>query len=1005
MWLSQTRRVSFAIVGVCALFVGATLLTAAALIWSGRQAALERAQEQVRQFGSGAETGLNRSLLGVDVLLATVDDLLQLSSQVAERMDPEHASRLMRSGVEQNLLVRYVALLTAKGEVVASSDLSGQQLEVVLPEGFLKQLLVQPVYTVLISAPVRDAQSAEWVMYFGRTSSLADGTRMATVAQVQVPLVGTLLAQGGGNGAMEMTLERSDGQLLVSVPAMEALWGSTLPASLNEVVASGAVVQDHSRLNGAAALLTVRRTLYRSVWITVAYPLDAVLAPWRVERNTIAAAAALVILMIIAAGGFARWYLNRMERTQEHLAQSKAVLDQALNAMDSGFLLLDPQGRIITWNRRYEDMFPGMRGQLVPLMPYHQAFEVAARSFLPEASDHERQAWIQQRLAYSRAAPGEHDQQYPDGRVVRISIRETPDGGHVCVLRDVSEERKAQADLRIAATAFESQEGILVTDAQRSILRVNRAFTDMTGYSAEEVLGRNPRLLSSGHHDAQFYQAMWKSINSTGHWQGEILDRRKTGEAFHEHLTITAVKDEHGSVTHYVATMLDITQRKAAAEEIERLAFYDPLTGLPNRRLLMDRLQQALVSSARTSRHGALLFLDLDHFKVLNDTLGHDRGDVLLNQVAQRLGHAVREVDTVARLGGDEFVVLLEDLSEQAIDAADQTQHVGDKILAALNLPYPITTHHYHSTCSIGAVLFCGQTQTVDELLKQADLAMYDAKTAGRNGLRFFDPQMQASMTERAALEKDLRVALACGQFELYYQKQVTHVGQVVGAEVLIRWHHPERGVVSPLEFIALAEETGLIMPIGHWVLHTACAQLTHWAQDPTHSALQLAVNVSARQFRQGDFVELVRAVLLDTGAPPQRLKLELTESLVLDDVDDTIAKMNALRALGVRFAMDDFGTGQSSLSYLTQLPLDQLKIDQSFVRNIGVTPADALIVQTIIGMASNLGLEVIAEGVETQEQRDFLEHHGCGLCQGYLFGKPVPLTEFDASLPSSIRA
>ena len=544
---------------------------------------------------------------------------------------------------------------------------------------------------------------------------------------------------------------------------------------------------------------------------------------------------------------------------------------------------------------------------------------------------------------------------------------------------------------------------MVVTDADTRILRTNRAFSRITGYSADEVVGQPTRLLASGHHDKAFFDAMWASLAGTGEWKGELWNRCKSGEVNLHFMAITAVTDRHGALTHYVATLSDITQRAAAAREIEHLAFYDPLTHLPNRRLMMDRLQQAFATSARAGLQGALLCLDLDHFKTLNDTLGHDMGDVLLQQVAERLTRCVREGDTVARLGGDEFLVLLEDLGAQATDAAEQAQTVGEKILAALNQPYQLASHHVHSTTSVGAVLFRGQGQTVEDVVKHADLAMYAAKTAGRNSIRFFDPRMQAAVTARATLENDLRTAVEQGQFTLHYQTQVGCGTRVVGAEALIRWNHPTRGMVSPFEFIPLAEETGLILPMGLWVLQTACAQLRRWQDHPATAELQLAVNVSARQFHQDDFIEQVVTALRQTGARPDRLKLELTESLALDNVDDTIAKMNTLRALGLGFSMDDFGTGQSSLSYLTQLPLDQLKIDQSFVRNIGIQHTDALIVQTIIGMAQSLGLDVIAEGVETEAQRAFLEQHGCTLWQGYLFSRPVPIEVLEQRLHSGL--
>ncbi len=559
----------------------------------------------------------------------------------------------------------------------------------------------------------------------------------------------------------------------------------------------------------------------------------------------------------------------------------------------------------------------------------------------------------------------------------------------------VDAQQRSGTQLRIAATAFESQEGIIITDTRQVILQVNRAFTETTGYTAEEAVGQTPRLLKSGRHDQDFYRAMWETIHRTGGWQGEIWDRRKNGEIYPKWLTITAVKSDDGVVTHYVGTHTDITARKAAEDEIMHLAFYDPLTQLPNRRLLIDRLTQALAASTRSGRHGALLFIDLDHFKTLNDTLGHDKGDLLLQQVALRLATCVREGDTVARLGGDEFVVVLEGLSELAEEAATQTETVGEKILATLNQPYLLAGYENRSTPSIGITLFSGQQTSIEELLRQADLAMYQSKAAGRNTLRFFDPQMQATVTARAALELDLREALRQQQFVLYYQAQVLGEGRLTGAEVLLRWQHPQRGLVSPAAFIDVAEETGLILPLGHWVLATACAQLATWAAQPNTSHLSLAVNVSAKQLQQADFVDQVLAVLGSTGANPHRLKLELTESLLVSNVETTIAKMTALKAHGVGFSLDDFGTGYSSLSYLKRLPLDQLKIDQSFVRDILIDPNDAAIAKMVLALADSLGLSVIAEGVETEAQRSFLAALGCHAYQGYLFSRPLPLERF----------
>ena len=562
--------------------------------------------------------------------------------------------------------------------------------------------------------------------------------------------------------------------------------------------------------------------------------------------------------------------------------------------------------------------------------------------------------------------------------------------------RNITDLKLVEQELRIAASAFETQEGMIITDIHERILRVNAACIDITGYTAQEAVGQTPRLFSSERHDAAFYQDMWSSINATGAWKGEIWNRRKNGEVYPQWLTISAVTGVDGAITHYVASFIDISQRKAAEDKIRNLAFYDPLTHLPNRRLLLDRLQQAMHASARNANGGALLFIDLDSFKTLNDTLGHDKGDLLLTSVARRLNATVRRNDTVARLGGDEFVIMMEGLSLIATDAAAQARLVAEKILDTFDQPHDLAGLAYHSTACIGIALFAQQSVSVDELLKHADLAMYQAKTSGRATLRFFDPQMQAAAMARAALETDLREGLHAQQLRLYYQPQVDDDGHVTGAEALVRWPHPQRGMIPPLEFIPMAEETGLILPLGQWVLETACAQLAAWAQRPELARFTVAVNVSALQLRQRDFVDQVLAVLQRTGADPHRLKLELTESLLVSNIEDVIEKMFALKAKGVGFSLDDFGTGYSSLSYLKRLPLDQLKIDQSFVRDIHVDPNDAAIARTIVALADSLGLGVIAEGVETKAQRDFLSSSGCHAHQGYFFSRPLPIDEFE---------
>ena len=565
--------------------------------------------------------------------------------------------------------------------------------------------------------------------------------------------------------------------------------------------------------------------------------------------------------------------------------------------------------------------------------------------------------------------------------------------------------RENETQLRIAAIAFESQQGMMITDKNGIILRVNQAFTENTGYTPEDVVGKTAKILQSGRHNDAFYADMEACIQHTGRWQGEVWDKRKNGEIYPNWLTISAVRGEDGSVTHYVNIDIDISARKAAEDQLHQLAFFDPLTQLPNRRLLLERLGHALSNKTRHAQDGAVMFLDLDNFKTLNDTMGHDVGDCLLIKVAERLKASVRQSDTVARLGGDEFVVMLENL-DAGNDIVNQVKIAAEKIRAALDYPFQFVmqtgtakqkTINFHSTVSVGVSLFGSHHESVDEVLKQADLAMYQAKDAGRNAIRFFDPKMQLAVTSRVALENAIRDAINKMQFELHYQPQLTEDGlQLTGAEALLRWPHASRGMIPPSEFIPLAEETGLILPLGHWVLKTACQQLALWAQHPATAHLTIAVNVSALQFHQTDFVESLLSIIAESGADPRKLKLELTESMLVNNIEDIIRKMHALKNQGVGFSLDDFGTGYSSLTYLKRLPLDQLKIDQAFVRDMLVDQNDAAIAKMIIALANTLGLAVIAEGVETESQRSFLSHNGCHDYQGYLFGKPMAIQAFE---------
>jgi len=549
--------------------------------------------------------------------------------------------------------------------------------------------------------------------------------------------------------------------------------------------------------------------------------------------------------------------------------------------------------------------------------------------------------------------------------------------------------READQEARISALAFESSDAIVIADAAGIIQRVNRAFCETTGYRSDEVAGQNISMLGSDKHDKVFYDTLWLNLNATGTWQGEVWRTHKTGEPYLVWQTITGVKDDAGEITHFVSVARDITARKAAEEQIARLAFYDPLTRLPNRRLLIDRLHLALTASRRSRQHGALMFIDLDNFKNINDTLGHDKGDMLLVEVAERLSNCVRVNDTVARLGGDEFVILLENLPGQKYIAAMQARVIAEKARLEIAKDISIGGLTISVTPSVGIALFGMDGESSEDLLKWADLAMYQAKSSGRNAVHFFDPAMQANADARIAMESDLRRAIARKEFFLHYQSKVNCDGVVTGVEALIRWRNAGRGLVSPTVFVPVAEESGLILPIGDHVITGACEQLSIWQRNGL-SSVSIAVNVSVRQFRNPFICDEIEARLAHFGADPRGLIIELTESLLVEHRDDIASRMSRLKKLGVRFSLDDFGTGYSSLSYLKQLPFDQVKIDRSFVKDALTDAGSTSLIRAIIAMSHSLGLNVVAEGVESSEQWAFLRNEGCDEGQGYLFCRPT---------------
>ncbi|UCV18620.1 EAL domain-containing protein [Ferribacterium limneticum] len=567
-------------------------------------------------------------------------------------------------------------------------------------------------------------------------------------------------------------------------------------------------------------------------------------------------------------------------------------------------------------------------------------------------------------------------------------------------MADISRRKTADAEQRLSSVVFTGiSDGVCITDANSEILLTNQAFSKVTGYSSSEALGKNPRILRSGVHGPEFYRDMWEAINRHGNWQGEITNRRKDGELVTEWLNISAVRDRRGNLTNYVGVFSDLSERHAAAERIQYLSSFDPLTNLPNRSLFADRLGQALISAHRFNRETAVLLLDLDRFRFINDTLGPPVGDAILIEVARRLNLQVRDGDTIGRRSGNEFGFVMANLSHER-----DTIALAQRMLDAIAVPFEVGEHTIAITACIGVAVAPRNGNDVDALMKCADAALLRTKKSGQNTFRFYSPEMDADAARRLGLEAALRQALQRNELTVYYQPQISlDSGNMIGMEALLRWNNPAFGSISPAEFIPIAEETGLILPIGEWVLRTACLQTRQWL-DLGLANLRIAVNLSSRQFRQANLPGLVSQCLAETGLPAGALELEITESALIDDIDEAIAQCRSLKTLGIKISLDDFGTGYSSLAYISRLPFDKIKIDQSFVRDITENPVNAAIASAAIVMARSLNLSVLAEGVETEAQASFLRSRRCDAMQGYLFSRPLPAAEFEQLLAGKKR-
>ena len=739
------------------------------------------------------------------------------------------------------------------------------------------------------------------------------------------------------------------------------------------------------------------------------------------QRLPLNLAAGGILLTLLLASGVTllarqkRLALVSAERADVALASSEDRFVGLFNQAAVGVALVEiASGQISEVNARFAAIVGmdqlSLKGQpLTALFCSSKDGQAAALGVMEKDSIPERE--VTHELQLSPQADRDADALVQVGQVDRWVARTvsamhegpTKEPTHaIVVLHDITERRSMEETLRrnearLRALLQRLPVGVMLMEESGATAMCNRRFTELTGYTEQSIPNSRAWWLTAYPDPAhrEKLQLLWREARSVANNDGGMIPAAEylvTCADGHERpIEISGVLV--GS--QLLVTYVDLSQRKAAEEEIRTLAYYDLLTELPNRRLLVNRLTEAL-GHCDAPHHCALLLLDLDNFKLLNDTRGHERGDALLRAVGDRLRECVRSDDTVARPGGDEFAVLLEGVGDTVESAKANCQQIAEKLMNSLREPYLINGEAHHSTMSIGVVLFTSANHSVEELLQHVDLAMYQAKASGRDALRFYEPSMHAEATERAALEDDMRTGLVLGHFELFFQPQVEH-GRIIAAEALLRWHHPTRGFVSPAVFIPLAEESGLILPLGQWVLDQACMTLARWADDPVLAPLALAVNVSPRQFRQPDFVQQVLSTLAMTGATARRLKLEITEGLLLQDVDDSASRMTELKAYGVGFSLDDFGTGYSSLSYLKSLPLDQLKIDQSFVRDVLNDPNDASIVRAIVMLGASLGLQVIAEGVETAAQQAFLARHNCHTWQGYLLSPPVPAAEFEA--------
>ena len=1003
------------------------LLSLILLAWAAALWWLQVERRALRANEGDKLQGLTKALDGI------VSQQLISINTALRTVEAEHAGR--HAGVlrdSQPLLltlaeampgVRALSVVDAQGQVRASSadELLGQQ---VADQAYFKLPQARPRADLLYVAPPFRSRLGGYALVLSRALIDGQGRFAGVVCATLDPGYFRLVLQTAQPSEEAWSaLVHEQGPLFSLLPDDASWIGQNLlalPGSiLSRHLATGradslflmpALISGDLRQVAARSVRADGLRTDRTLVVAVGHSVAALEKPWRRQRSAVLAVGSALSLVALLA--LALW--QRRQRLVELLQQSQRrserdAAERMALVLEGGELGLWDwdvvSGRIELDARccamlgcRKQDLGPSVESWRARLHPEDAA---GAQALLQDCLEARSTQYIAQfRLrhceghwvwVHSNGRVMKRDEQ---GRALRMI------GTHLDISPIKLGEQRLQTQAQHTQAILDHMvDGVITIDARGRIESVNPSACKMFGYAAEEMLGRNVSMLmpepDRGRHDGYIANYLGGGTPRVIGVGRDVSGQRRDGSVFPMSLAVSSI--EHEGRVRFIGLTRDITERKRAEAAIERLAFYDPLTGLPNRRLLLDRLNQTLAASRRNGRHGAVLFIDMDNFKSINDTLGHGAGDRLLQGVARRLQAALRADDTVARWGGDEFVVLLQDLGQQREPASLHAEAAAEKLLRVLGQPYPLDGLTHHSTPSIGIVLWGEQPTDSEELLKHADHAMYQAKAAGRNRLCFFDPATQAAMAERAALETELRQAIDLQHFELHCQPQVGRDGRLLGGELLLRWRHAERGWISPALFIPLAEQTGLIAPLGEWVLQQSCALLARWAGDPALAPLTLAVNLSAIQLRQKGFLGLMQQLLARSAAPTERLKIELTESAVLEDVEAVIGLMGQLRALGLNFSLDDFGTGYSSLAYLKRLPLRQLKIDQSFVRDLLNEPNARAIARAIIQMGDSLGLDVIAEGVETQAQRDLLAEQGCHAFQGWLYGRPLPLQDFEA--------